>query len=177
MRELVRRIESATPPDRDRALDALRGLAILGVVCGHWLVTALVADSGTVHGASPLQYMPQFTPVSWVFQTLAVFFLVGGHVGAKGYASARARGESYGRWLRARMGRLFRPVAVVLVVWAVAACVMLASGVDQDTVRALGKLVWSPLWFLLVFAALTAATPSWRGCIRCGRSPWSSTST
>ncbi|MET7364984.1 acyltransferase [Streptomyces sp. NPDC005566] len=159
MRELVRRIESATPPDRDRALDALRGLAILGVVCGHWLVTALVADSGTVHGASPLQYMPQFTPVSWVFQTLAVFFLVGGHVGAKGYASARARGESYGRWLRARMGRLFRPVAVVLVVWAVAACVMLASGVDQDTVRALGKLVWSPLWFLLVFAALTAATP------------------
>lgn len=25
--------------------------------------------------------------------------------------------------------------------------------------RALGKLVWSPLWFLLVFAALTAATP------------------
>ncbi|WP_406388755.1 acyltransferase [Streptomyces sp. NBC_00887] len=159
MRELVRRIESATPPDRDRALDALRGLAILGVVCGHWLVTALVADSGTVHGASPLQYMPQFTPVSWVFQTLAVFFLVGGHVGAKGYASARARGESYGVWLRARMGRLFRPVAVVLVVWAVAACVMLASGVDQGTVRALGKLVWSPLWFLLVFAALTAATP------------------
>lgn len=159
MRELVRRIESATPPDRDRAVDALRGLAILGVVCGHWLVTALVADSGTVRGASPLQYMPQFTPVSWVFQTLAVFFLVGGQVGAKGYVSARARGESYGRWLRARLGRLFRPVAVVLVVWTVAACVMLASGVDLDTVRALGKLVWSPLWFLLVFAVLTAATP------------------
>ncbi|WSC96730.1 acyltransferase [Streptomyces sp. NBC_01754] len=159
MRALVRRIDAATPAGRDRTLDALRAFAVLGVVCGHWLVTALVADSGTVHGASPLRYMPALTPVSWVFQTLAVFFLVGGLVGAKGYASARARGESYGRWLRARTGRLFRPVLVLLAVWAVAAGVMLVSGVDPDTVRALGKLVWSPLWFLLVFAALTAATP------------------
>ncbi|MFE4691846.1 acyltransferase [Streptomyces sp. NPDC056749] len=159
MRHLVRRIEAATPRDRDRAVDALRAFAILGVVCGHWLVTALVADSGTVHGASPLQHMPGLAPVSWVFQTLAVFFLVGGRVGARGYASARARGESYGSWLGARMVRLFRPVAVVTAVWVVAACVMLASGVDEGTARALGKLVWSPLWFLLVFAALTAATP------------------
>ena len=94
VRGLVRRIDAATPRDRDRAVDALRALAILGVVCGHWLVTALVADSGTVHGASPLQHMPGLVPVSWVFQTLAVFFLVGGQVGAQGYASARARGES-----------------------------------------------------------------------------------
>ncbi|MEU1483501.1 acyltransferase [Streptomyces sp. NPDC005752] len=159
MRDLVRRIDEATPRDRDRAVDALRALAVLGVVCGHWLVTALVADSGTVHGASPLRYMPWLAPVSWLFQTLAVFFLVGGQVGAKGYSSARARGESYGCWLRIRLGRLFRPVAVVTVVWAVAAGAMLASGVDAGTVGALGKLVWSPLWFLLVYAVLTAATP------------------
>ncbi|MFE2451250.1 acyltransferase family protein [[Kitasatospora] papulosa] len=158
-RDLVRRIDAATPRDRDRAVDALRAFAILGVVCGHWLVTALVADSGTVRGASPLQHMPGLAPVSWVFQTLAVFFLVGGRVGAKGYASARARGESYGSWLGARMVRMFRPVAAVTVVWAVAAGVMAAAGVDGGTVGALGKLVWSPLWFLLVFAALTAATP------------------
>ncbi|MFE4451010.1 acyltransferase [Streptomyces sp. NPDC056796] len=159
MRELVRRIEGVTPPDRDRAVDALRAFAVLGVVCGHWLVTALVADSGTVHGASPLRHMPGLAPVSWVFQTLAVFFLVGGRVAARGYASARARGESYGYWLAARAGRLFRPVVALCAVWSVAAGVMLASGVDEATVRALAKLVWSPLWFLLVFAALTAATP------------------
>ncbi|WP_406379347.1 acyltransferase [Streptomyces sp. NBC_01618] len=159
MRDFVRRIESATPADRDRALDALRALAILGVVLGHWMVTALVVDSGTMHGSSPLHYMPQFTPVSWAFQTLAVFFLVGGQVGAKSYASARARGENYGRWLRTRLARLLRPVVVVLLVWTVAAGAMLAFGVDQDTVRALCKLVWSPLWFLVVFAVLTAATP------------------
>ncbi|MFD5113991.1 acyltransferase [Streptomyces sp. NPDC058391] len=159
MRELVRRIESATPPDRDRAVDALRAFAILGVVLGHWLVTALVADSGTVRAASPLQYLPQLAFISWVLQTLAVFFLVGGHMGAKSYASARARGTTYGQWLGARMARLFRPVAAVLVVWTVTAGAMLASGAGFETVHTLGKLVLSPLWFLLVFAALTAATP------------------
>ncbi|MFJ2876060.1 acyltransferase [Streptomyces sp. NPDC087298] len=159
MRDFVRRVESSTPPDRDRAVDALRAFAIMGVVLGHWLVTALIEDSGTLRGASPLTFMPQLAPISWVLQTLAVFFLVGGVVGARGYASARARGTTYRQWVGARMIRLFRPAAVVLAVWAVAAVAMLAAGADEKTVRALFKLVWSPLWFLLVFAALTAMTP------------------
>ncbi|MFI8942603.1 acyltransferase [Streptomyces syringium] len=159
MRDLVGRIDAATPPDRDRAVDALRALAILGVVLGHWLVTALVADSGTVRGISPLHYFPRLAPVSWVFQTLAVFFLVGGYVGARSHAVARARGVTYCQWTGARTGRLFRPVAAVLTVWAVAAGAMLMSGAGFTTVQALCKLVVSPLWFLLVFAALTVATP------------------
>ncbi|WP_431043591.1 acyltransferase family protein [Streptomyces sp. P1-3] len=158
-RDLVRRIDAATPPDRDRAVDALRALAVLGVVLGHWLVTALVVDSGTVQVASPLRYMSHLAPVSWVFQTLAVFFLVGGHVAVRSHLSARALGTSYGRWLGARLTRLFRPVAAVLAVWTVALGAMLVSGVGFETVYALGRLVLSPLWFLLVFAALTAATP------------------
>ncbi|MGW2206598.1 acyltransferase family protein [Streptomyces sp. NPDC001774] len=159
MRDLARRVEAATPLGRDRALDALRALAILGVVLGHWLVTALVADSGTVSGASPLNHLPEFTPVSWVFQTLAVFFLVGGAVSARGLAAARARREPYRAWLAARLGRLFRPVAALLAVWTAVALAILASGVPWQTVYTLGKLVLSPLWFLLVFAALTALTP------------------
>lgn len=159
MRDLVRWIDAATPPDRDRAVDALRALAVLGVVLGHWLVTALVVDSGALHSASPLRYMPGLAPASWLFQTLAVFFLVGGQVGAKSYASARARGAPYRKWLGERLARLFRPVSVVLVVWAVATLTMLAAGVGLDTVHTLLKLVLSPLWFLLVFAVLTAAMP------------------
>ncbi len=159
MRDLVRRIEAGTPPGRDRAVDALRALAILGVVGGHWLVTALVWDGGALHGASPLRHLPWLAPISWVFQTLAVFFLVGGHVAAKSHASARARGIGHLPWLAARLGRLFRPVAAVLAVWAVTACALLLAGTDPDTVRTLLKLALSPLWFLLVLAALTAATP------------------
>lgn len=159
MRELVRRTVAATPPGRDRALDALRAFAILGVVLGHWLVTAFVADSGTLHVESPLGHLPEFTAVSWPLQTLAVFFLVGGYVAARGHAAALARGEGHGRWIAARLGRLFRPVGPLLAVWAVATAGMLACGVPWQTVHTLGKLVLSPLWFLLVLAALTAATP------------------
>ncbi|MER5638458.1 acyltransferase [Kitasatospora sp. NPDC002227] len=159
MPELIRRIEAATPPDRDRTLDALRALAVLGVVLGHWLVTALVADSGALHVASPLHYLPGLAPVSWLFQTLAVFFLGGGQAAGLSHRAATARGTGYRGWLRARLARLFRPVAALLVVWTLAAATMLAAGAGSDTVHTLAKLAVSPLWFLLVFAALTAATP------------------
>ncbi|GAA2271769.1 acyltransferase [Streptomyces ruber] len=160
LRSTVHRLDAAASAlGRDRAVDALRGLAILGVVLGHWLVTALVADSGGLHTASPLRHMPWLAPVSWFFQTLAVFFLVGGHVATKGYASARARGSSYGQWLHARLIRLSGPVPALLALWTVVVAGLLVTGTDPDTVRTLLKLALSPLWFLLVFAVLTAATP------------------
>ncbi|MFE1174037.1 acyltransferase [Streptomyces sp. NPDC058773] len=159
MRELIRRIEAATPEDRDRGVDALRAFAMLGVMLGHWLVTALVADSGRVRAVSPLGLLPQLTPASWLFQTLAVFFLVGGRMAAQSFTAARARGGTYRRWLGARTARLFRPVVAVLVVWSLVAGGLLVAGAGLETVGALGGLALSPLWFLLVFAVLTAATP------------------
>ncbi|MEV7194063.1 acyltransferase [Streptomyces sp. NPDC093510] len=159
MSVLARRVDAATPPGRDRAVDALRAFAILGVVGGHWLVTALVSDGGTLRAASPLGHMSWLAPVSWVFQTLAVFFLVGGHVATKSYASARARGTGYLPWLAARLGRLFRPVAAVLALWTAVGAGLVLSGAGPDTVHTLVKLALSPLWFLLAFAVLTAATP------------------
>ncbi|MFI2411482.1 acyltransferase [Streptomyces sp. NPDC018947] len=159
LRHAAARIDAATPASRDRAVDALRALAILGVVVGHWLVTALVSDGGGLRTASPLQHQPWLAPVSWAFQTLAVFFLVGGHVATRGWAAARHRGTPYRRWLAARLGRLFRPVVAVLTLWTVTATLLFLTGADHGTVRTLVKLALSPLWFLLVFAALTAATP------------------
>jgi len=41
-RGLAAKIDAATPAHRDRTVDALRALAIAGVILGHWLVTALV---------------------------------------------------------------------------------------------------------------------------------------
>ncbi|MEV6578210.1 acyltransferase [Streptomyces sp. NPDC051582] len=156
---LADRIDAGTPAERDRTVDALRAFAILGVVLGHWLVTALTTANGGLSNTSPLAHLPWLAPVSWVFQTLAVFFLVGGHVAALGYAAARERGVPYGVWVGQRLSRLFRPVAAVLALWTVAAAGMLLGGAEPETVRTLVKLVLSPLWFLLVFAVLTAATP------------------
>ncbi|MGW7787332.1 acyltransferase family protein [Streptomyces tricolor] len=159
IRRGAHRVDAATPASRDRAVDALRATAILGVVLGHWLVTALVAADGGLHTASPLQHMPRLAPVSWLLQTLAVFFLVGGYAATRSLNTARARGESYGGWLRARLTRLLRPVAALLGLWTVAGTVLLLTGTPLATLHTLLKLALSPLWFLLVLAALTAVTP------------------
>ncbi|MFF7146237.1 acyltransferase family protein [Streptomyces nodosus] len=159
VRRAAARLDAATPVGRDRAVDALRAFAVLGVVLGHWLVTALVADGTALRAVSPLQRMPWLAPVSWAFQTLAVFFLVGGHVATRSLAGAQDRGVPYPRWLAARLSRLFRPVTALLLLWTAVAALLLLSGSEFTTVHTLVKLALSPLWFLLVFAALTAATP------------------
>jgi hypothetical protein len=157
VRRLAMRVDAATPPQRDRAVDALRALAIAGVIGGHWLVTAVVP--GTSHGVtvlnddSPLSWMHALDPVSWVFQTLAVFFLVGG------YSSARSYRGGYWAWLRKRLARLARPIAGLAAVWVPVTIGMCLAGVPATTVHTLLFLVISPLWFLAVYAGLTAMTP------------------
>src|SRR5947208_10343223 len=155
---LARRVDAATPPQRDRAVDALRALAIAGVIGGHWLVTALVTGSsqhGTVlRDDSPLASMPWLAPLSWVFQTLAVFFLVGGYSAARGYRGG------YLRWLRKRMVRLARPIVALAAVWVPVTVGMCLAGVPATTVHTIVFLVISPLWFLGVYAVLTALTPA-----------------
>jgi Acyltransferase family len=162
LRVLARRIDAATPPQRDRAVDALRALAIAGVIGGHWLVTALVLGQNTSTGSggavlsdnSPLASMPWLAPLSWVFQTLAVFFLVGGYSAARGYRGG------YLPWLRKRLIRLARPVAALVAVWIPVTVGMCLAGVPAATVHTIVFLVISPLWFLGVYAGLTALTPA-----------------
>src|SRR5690348_8781964 len=157
-RRLARRVDAATPPQRDRAVDALRALAIAGVIGGHWLVTALVPGTGpggtVLHDDSPLASMPWLAPLSWIFQTLAVFFLVGGYAAARSY-----RGE-YLPWLRKRLIRLARPVAALAAVWVPVTVGLVLAGVPAATVHTIVFLVVSPLWFLGVYAGLTALTPA-----------------
>src|SRR6516225_727602 len=156
-RVLSGRIDAATPANRDRAVDALRALAIAGVILGHWLVTALVVTSGStghaLHDQSPLATMPVLTPVSWVFQTLAIFFV-------GGYAAARSYHGGYRSWLRQRLARLSRPVLALAAVWVpLAAGLYLSGAVSGADLHTVLTLVLDPLWFLGVYAVLTALTP------------------
>ena len=158
VRQFARRVDAATPPHRDRAVDALRALAIAGVIGGHWLVTALVlgqsSGGAVLSDNSPLASMPWLAPLSWVFQTLAVFFLVGG------YSAARSYRGGYLPWLRKRLIRLARPVAALVAVWIPVTIGMILADVPATTVHTLLFLVISPLWFLGVYAGLTALTPA-----------------
>jgi Acyltransferase family len=155
--DLAARINAATPATRDRTVDALRALAIMGVILGHWLVTALVltqgAKSHALYDASPLASMPWLTPLSWIFQTLAIFFFVGG------YSSARSYRGDYRAWLGRRLARLSRPVTALVAVWALLGTGLYLGGVSASTLHTVLVLVLDPLWFLGVYAVLTALTP------------------
>ena len=177
IRALAARVDAATPASRDRTVDALRALAIMGVILGHWMVTALVLTKGrtgsTLHDASPLASLPALTPVSWIFQTLAVFFLVGGYSAARsigprgddppstpgrGASSANVRG-GYRVWLGKRLARLSRPVVALVAVWTLLGAGLYLGGVSASTLHTVLLLVLDPLWFLGVYAVLTALTP------------------
>ena len=57
------------------------------MILGHWLVTALVLTRSPagdqVRDTSPLAALPALAPASWIFQTLAIFFFVGGYAAAR----------------------------------------------------------------------------------------------
>ena len=128
-------------------MDTARAVAIAGVVGGHWLVTGLVLDAeGAWRQASPLTTWPALAPVSWVLQTLGLFFFAGG------FAAARS-----GRL--PRIGRLARPVLLLVAAWAVVLTAAWLLGAPTRTLRTVATLVVSPLWFLLPYVVLHVATP------------------
>lgn len=167
LRRWVAAVEEGTPVHRDRTVDALRAVAILGVVVGHWLVSAVVSDphqTSALHGESPLAYAPQLAPVSWLLQTLGPFFFAAGYAAAAGGARRRVPG----RW-GTRLWRLARPVMLLLAVWVPA--VVLAAGVPDVTRHVILSLITHPLWFLLAYLVLIVLTAWLRPLVdRAG--PW-----
>ncbi|MFK3982361.1 acyltransferase [Micromonospora sp. NPDC050397] len=167
---------------RDRSVDGVRAYAIGGVVLGHWLVTALVATpTGALAQASPLVLMPWLAPVTWLLQTLGLFFFTAGYASARsldsgataivdrphaGAGHARDAGGGHRRWFGRRLRRLVAPVGTLLGGWAVVLAVALLAGVPTATVRTVATLVVSPLWFLLPFVALVLLTRPLRAALR-----------
>src|SRR5262249_23949708 len=98
--------------------------------------------------------MPVLTPLSWIFQTLAIFFLVGG------YAAARSYHGGYRSWLRQRLARLSRPVLLLAAVWVPPpARPVLSRAAAAAGLHTVLTLVLDPLWFLGVYAVLPALPP------------------
>ncbi len=153
--ELARR----APSTRNRYVDLLRAASIVVVVLGHWLLFApQMLPEGPVF--SNLLSATTWTHyLTWILQVMPIFFMVGGYANAAGWRSARRRGDPYGVWLRARLRRLLIPVLPLLAVWAVAAFVLLRSGIDPDTIRIASQAALVPVWFLATYVAVVALTP------------------
>ena len=67
------------PPERNRYVDFLRAFSILAVVVGHWLVAAPYMQDGAVQGGHLLGILPWTQWLTWGFQVMPLFFLVGGY--------------------------------------------------------------------------------------------------
>ncbi|NSC21542.1 acyltransferase [Streptomyces albus subsp. chlorinus] len=166
-RTAARHIEKHTPEHRDRAVDGLRALALLAVPLGHWLLGGFtVRGGGALHNASPLSALGFLAPLSWVLQLLGIFFLVGGYSSVLSLRRSQERGGTTGQWLRGRLVRLGRPVLGVTAVWAVLLPVLALLGVPGATLRTAAVLVVQPLWFVGIYACVTALTPY---CARAAR--------
>ena len=145
---------------RDRYVDFLRAWAIVLVVLGHWLITALVREpDGRITAPELLATVPWTQWLTLAFQIMPLFFLAGGHAGGGSWARAQAAGDTAAGWLARRALRLLLPTGVysALVLLAVGICS--AVGVDPDTLALVGWAMAMQFWFLPVYLLLSALTP------------------
>ncbi len=153
------------PPERNRWVDFLRALSILAVVFGHWLVAAPYIDaSGDVQGGHLLGLEPWSQWLTWGFQVMPIFFLVGGYSNGVSWQAQLRKAEAgqeglYRDWFASRVQRLISPVFPVLLLWAGLAFAMTMAGMDRDNVKMATQLALVPVWFLAVYLLVTALTP------------------
>jgi hypothetical protein len=128
-------LAAATPPERNRYVDFLRAVSILFVVVGHWLIATLYYVDGDLTPGQLLESRPQMHWVTWIFQVMPIFFIVGGYSNAVSLESARRKSVGYATWLAARLHRLVAPLLIVLVAWAAFAVVLNVADVPGETIR------------------------------------------
>lgn len=149
---------------REPLIDVVRAVAMAGVVVGHWLVTVVAIGPGgaleRLEIQSSLRVLPELTPLSWVLQTLGLFFLAGGFAATVSRRRSVDRGERFGPWFLTRCRKLAVAVAVVLAAWAIVLGLLAwLAGLQWPAADVVINLVTSPLWFIAVYLVLLALTP------------------
>ncbi len=154
------RVSAATPPDRDRFIDAVRAGSLLVVVLGHWLMATVVVQGDQITGANALTSIPALQLATWLLQVMPLFFIAGGFSNITVWRSLRRRGGGYCEYLQGRLVRLLRPTLVFVLFWHLALPAAGALGMSQNRVDVIGFLLGQPLWFLGVYVATTALAPA-----------------
>ena len=155
----VRDLAAQTPATRNRVVDLLRAVSITVVVLGHWMMASATATDGGIDDHGILAAAPWTQWLTWVFQVMPVFFLVGGYSNALSWRSSRAKGGSYASWLRARIQRLMTPVAPLLLFWVAAVTLLDLAGTATGQLRTASQMALLPTWFLAAYVLVVAVAP------------------
>lgn len=151
-------VAGATPARRERYVDFLRVFSLAVVMLGHWLMAAVEWRDGRLVAGNVLEAAPASQWLTWVFQVMPVFFVVGGFSNTASWTAAVRDGRGYGEWLGSRLVRLARPVLAFAVVWCGVVVALTMAGVDPASVRA--RSIAQPLWFLAVYVLVVAVAPA-----------------
>ena len=152
-------IASQARPDRNRAINFYRVVAMAAVAFGHWLALVAVSDtSGQLISGNALEFVPALGWATWLLQVMPLFFVVGGFSSAMSLDSHNAKNGRAQDWIAARLRRMLPPAVVLAATWLV----ILIAGVSVgqvDLVTAALHAAAIPLWFLANYTIDTALAP------------------
>ncbi|WP_409431178.1 acyltransferase family protein [Mycobacterium sp. SMC-16] len=147
-------IAQRTPADRDRAIDVIRIVSLVGVVAGHTIMATSIIDHDVFRWGNLLTTSVVFQALTWVFQIMPLFFFAGVAASVGSYDA----GTSWGGWLLKRCTRLYRPVFYYLAFWA-AALLILKPLLPVHVYEPVAGISTQLLWFLGAYVLVLAAVP------------------
>jgi hypothetical protein len=147
-------VEASTPATRDRAIDVIRIVSLVGVVAGHTIMATSTLRNDVFIWSNLLTASPVFQALTWVFQIMPLFFFAGVAASVESWTP----GTSWGYWLMRRCTRLYRPVFYYLAFWGVA-LVVLRRLLPQHVYEPVAGISIQLLWFLGVYVLVLAAVP------------------
>ncbi len=153
-------LAAQTPEDRNRYVDFLRSVSILVVITGHWLIATAFYVDGDLAQGKLLQSEPWTQWLTWLFQVMPIFFIVGGYANAVSLESARRKQVAYAGWLSTRLNRLVAPLLLLLFFWAALAVVMKFFGVSEGVIQYASRVALIPIWFLAIYIMVVILAPA-----------------
>jgi len=143
------------------------------VALGHWVNVAILRnDAGDLTGTTVLELHPGFGWLTWIFQVMPAFFLVGGFASACSLDSAASKAGAAGKdfssadWIQGRLRRMMTPTTWLARFWTtlitLAAAIHFSGVFDFDLLELAvqGAYVGAiPLWFLANYTIDTAIAP------------------
>lgn len=155
-------LAAATPPDRNRYVDCLRAVSIFLVILGHWLITTAYynASDDTLAPMLALDAVPWTAWLTWIFQVMPIFFIVGGFANAVSLDGAAQRQLNYAQWLTGRLHRLLTPLLVLVVFWGLLATGLLWFGLSTENIVFVTRTALVPTWFLAIYTMIVLLAPA-----------------
>ena len=147
-------VEAQTPADRDRAIDVIRIVSLIGVVFGHTVMATSTIRDDVFIWSNLLTASTVFQALTWVFQIMPLFFFAGVAASVQSWKP----GSSWGGWLLKRCTRLYRPVFYYLAFWTVTLAV-LRFVLPEHVYEPIAGISVQLLWFLGAYVLVLAAVP------------------